>query len=371
MSDSSALFSPITAGNIELANRIAMAPLTRARASPDGVPNVELAGKYYVDRAAAGLIITEATSISPVAVGWYRAPAIYTQPQIEAWRQIVERVHSAGGKIALQLWHTGRVSHPSFQPEQQLPVAPSAVAADGHTHTPQGAKAPYVTPRALTTDEVAAIVGQYVAAALNAKLAGFDAIEIHAANGYLVDQFLRDGSNHRTDQYGGSIENRARFLLDIVDAISAAWHRDHVGVRISPTGTYNDMRDSDPLALATYVAQQLNHRKIAFMHVVEPLPGGWGHNPDAPLVTPAIRSAFHGTLIVNGGYNADTGAAAIQSGAADVVAYGWGWISTPDLVHRIKIGAQWNAPDYATFYTHEEKGYTDYPTLAEVAVAAQ
>jgi N-ethylmaleimide reductase len=356
------LFIPIKLGNIELANRIVMAPLTRGRAGADRIPNA-LMQEYYSQRATAGLIISEATLISAQAAGWLDAPSIYTEEQVQGWQLITKAVHDQGGKIYLQLWHMGRASHPDFQPNGVLPVSASAIAISGEIRTPLGKKL-FPIPRALETSEIAGIVQDYVVAAKNAIAAGFDGVEIHGANGYLIDQFLRDSSNHRTDKYGGSVENRARFLLEVTKAVVDALGGDRVGLRLSPTSPYNDMSDRNPIATFTYACEQLNDFGIAYLHVLEALPD-LGHPLAAQgdRVSPYLRKAFKGVFMVNGGYDLFTGEQAIANGDADLIAYGVLFIANPDLVERFRLGTDLNTPDQATFYTPGAKGYTDYPTL--------
>ncbi len=360
MSNHSILFSPCKIGNLTLPNRLVMAPMTRGRADmTTGTPTPMMA-EYYVQRASAGLLVTEATAISPQGVGWVGAPGIYTANQIAGWQKVTSEVHAAGGRIFLQLWHMGRVSHPDFL-HGELPVGPSAIAAQGDSHTPLGKK-PYVTPRSLTADEISGIVRDYAQAAKNAQAAGFDGVEIHGANGYLIDQFLRDGSNQRTDDYGGSVDKRVRFLTEVSQAVCAAWAPENVGVRLSPAGAYNDMHDSDPQGTFTLAAEKLAPLNLAFLHLMEAMPGHMMHAP-IPPVAPSIRNVFPGPLILNGGYTADTGAATISSGQADLIAYGIPFLANPDLVTRMKTGAPLNDPDFSTLYTPGEKGYTDYPVL--------
>ena len=348
------LFAPITLAGLTLPNRIAMAPMTRNRAGEGHVPT-DLMATYYAQRASAGMIITEATQVSPLSIAYPGTPGIHTPEQTAGWRKVTEAVHAAGGHIWLQLWHVGRVAHPSLMDGQQ-PIAPSAIAAKGETFTGKGME-PFVTPRALTTDEITEVVGQYAQGAANAKEAGFDGVEIHGANGYLIDQFLRDGSNQRTDAYGGSPENRARFLYEITCAVTSVWGGGKVGVRLSPVNPFNDMSDSDPLTTFTKAAEGLNEYGLGYLHIMEPL-GGAG----API-TPAIRKLFRRPLIVNGGYTRETAEAAIETGAADMVAFGVPFISNPDLPERLAQNAPLNPPDQATFYGGDAKGYTDYPTL--------
>ena len=355
-----ALFTPVTLGEVPLPNRIAMAPLTRGRAGEEAVPN-DLMVEYYRQRASAGLIISEATQISPQGRGWVGAPGIHSTEQVRGWSRVTEAVHTAGGRIFLQLWHMGRASHPDFL-GGELPVAPSAVAIEGDTaRTPKGKK-PYVAPRALDTAEIPMVVQQYAAATRLAREAGFDGVEIHGANGYLIDQFLRSGSNRRTDEYGGSPENRARFLLEIVEAVTAAWTPGRVGLRVSPVSRFNGQSDEDPAATYSYAVRELNRFGLAYLHVLEGLPGHIMYVP-GPAITPLLRSIFKGPLMVNAGYTAELGAQAIERGEADVIAYGVPFLANPDLVERYRTGAPLNRPNIATFYTEGAKGYTDYPAL--------
>lgn len=353
------LFSPVTLGSITLNNRMVMAPLTRNRAGEGGVPqamNVD----YYEQRATAGLIITEATPISTMAHGYPALPGIYTDAQIAAWKKITGAVHAKGGKIVLQLWHVGRISHPSLLPNGVLPVAPSAIKPEGKAFTYQGL-VDYVQPRALDISELSGIVADYAHATKCALDADFDGVEIHAANGYLLDQFLRDGSNKRTDNYGGSIENRVRLLMEVTKAVVAVAGSDKVGIRISPANPFNDMYDSNPQALFNYVADALNQFNLAYLHAVEGgIPGGGIADP---FDFAALRQLFKGAYIANLGYDKARGNAAIASGYADAIAYGVPFISNPDLVQRYKTDAVLNEADSNTFYGGNEKGYTDYPFL--------
>jgi N-ethylmaleimide reductase len=337
-----------------------MSPMTRGRAQPDGTP-VDLMGEYYKQRSSAGLIVTEATSISPGGCGWLGVPGIYTDSHVAGWKRVTDAVHGNGGRIFLQLWHTGRVSHPDFQ-GGELPVAPSAIAAKGTTRTPLGKK-DYVTPRALTVPEIQATVAEYSAATKRAKAAGFDGVELHGANGYLPDQFLRDCSNQRKDEYGGSIANRVRFMDEVVGAMVAAWSADRVGVRVSPVGTYNDMKDGSPRELFVAVAEALQRRKIAYLHVVEALPGSFMYVEHPERISPFLRKAFRGALIANGGYDAKSANAAIEKGEVDLVAFGVPFLANPDLPERVRREAPLNAADFATFYSPGPKGYTDYPAM--------
>jgi N-ethylmaleimide reductase len=357
------LFSPYKLGALELPNRMIMAPLTRGRAGKERLPNALMA-EYYAQRASAGLIISEATQISEQAAGWNETPGIHTDAQVKGWQLITDAVHAQGGRIFLQLWHTGRASHPDFQPGGVLPVSASAIAPTGEVHTPHGKK-PHVTPRALALDEIPGVVQQYADATHRAQDAGFDGVEIHGANGYLIDQFLRDGSNQRTDAYGGSFTNRVRFLLEVTEAVVNAWHADRVGVRLSPTNPYNDMRDQQPIETFTHAAAALNQFNLAYLHVLEALPGHF-LAAEGERVAPYMRQAFTGAFMLNGGYDFEIGSAAIASGAADLIAYGIPFIANPDLPERFRRQTPLNPPDPSTFYTPSVKGYTDYPFLSEV-----
>jgi N-ethylmaleimide reductase len=361
MSTATTLLSPVKLGRYELPNRLVMAPLTRNRAGAGNVPH-QLNATYYAQRASAGLIVTEATQISPQGVGYPATPGIHSPEQVEGWKLVTKAVHDRGGCIFLQLWHVGRISHPSLQPNGELPVAPSAIAPEGTASTYEGEK-PFVTPRALETEEIPGIVEDYRQAAKNALEAGFDGIEIHGANGYLIDQFLRDGSNQRTDRYGGSIENRARFLFEIVEAVTGVWGGDRVGIRLSPSGTFNSMSDSDPQALFSYVVSQLDRYNLAYIHIVEPRIDN-GAPEGQNLTTGFFRSVYNGTLISAGGHDQESGEAAIANGEADLIAYGRWYISNPDLPERFAANAELNPYDRSTFYGGDEKGYTDYPMMA-------
>jgi N-ethylmaleimide reductase len=354
------LFDPIDLGPYTLRNRIFMAPMTRGRATADGVPT-EIMVDYYRQRSTAGLIFTEATAISPQGVGWANAPGIFTDAHEAGWRPITRAVHDAGGRIALQLWHMGRVSHPDFH-GGALPVGPSAIAATGKATTHEGPK-DYVTPRALAADELPGIAADYVAAAQRAIAAGFDAVELHGANGYLLDQFIRSGANARDDAYGGSIENRWRFVLEVADAVSRAVGKERTGIRLSPTGGYNGMSDADPIATFSYGAARLRELGLAYVHVIDPLPGSFMAAPGAPAVAPHIREAFGGTVILNGGYDRAAAEAAIAEGRADAITFGASFLANPDLPRRLQEGAPLTPPDFGTFYTPGPKGYIDYPNL--------
>ena len=351
------LFSPITLGAISLKNRMVMAPLTRNRAGESGVPH-DLNVTYYTQRASAGLIVTEATPISDMAHGYPALPGIYNDAQTAGWKKIVDAVHAKGGKIVCQIWHVGRISHPSLLPNGALPIAPSAIRPAGQAFTYQGLQ-DYVTPRALDASELPGIIQEYVNATKCALAAGFDGVEIHAANGYLLDQFLRDGSNKRNDNYGGSIENRARLLMEVTKAVVAVAGSGKVGVRISPVNPFNDMQDSNPQALFNDVADALNQFNLAYLHVVE---GGMGGEVKSFDFT-ALRKHFKNAYMANLGYDKARGNAAIANGHADCIAYGVPFLANPDLVERYRTDAPLNVADEATFYGGAEKGYTDYPLL--------
>ncbi|WP_372715756.1 alkene reductase [Novipirellula sp.] len=357
--DNETLFQPLRIGAIELPHRIVMAPLTRAR-STDRVPNA-LMEEYYSQRSSAALIISEATAISEQGYGWHGAPGIYTAEQVEGWKRITDAVHTSGGRMFLQLWHMGRVSHPDYQ-GGQLPVGPSSIAATGEAHTPTGKK-PYVVPQALSPSAIASVIDDYAKATGRAREAGFDGVEIHGANGYLIDQFLRDSSNQRTDEYGGSIENRLRFLREVVTAVTNAWSADRTGIRLSPTMSGNGMADSDPIELYSRAAQMLNRFQLAYLHIAEAIRPGRLYNADAPRVTPYIRAEFEGVLFANGGYEKATAANAIRTREADAVVFGQKFIANPDLPERLRADAPLNEPEVATYYAPGAHGYTDYPSL--------
>jgi N-ethylmaleimide reductase len=352
------LFSPVKLGSIAMSNRMVMAPLTRNRSSMEGVPQ-DINVTYYEQRATAGLIITEATPISPMGHGYPLLPGIYTEAQIAGWKKVTDAVHAKGGKIVIQLWHVGRISHPTLL-NGATPVAPSAVKPEGKAFTFNGL-VDYVEPRALDASELPGIVADYVQASKNAIKAGFDGVEIHSANGYLLDQFLRDGSNKRSDIYGGSIENRARFLMEVTKAVVDAIGSDKVGLRLSPVNPFNDMKDSNPQGVFNYVTEQLNQFKLAYLHVVE---GGihGGGVADA-FDFDAMRKLCKSPYMANLSYDKARGNAVIASGHADAVAYGVPFISNPDLVERFRQDAPLNEADSKSFYGGTEKGYTDYPTL--------
>lgn len=354
------LLSPLDIGSLHLPNRVVMAPLTRNRAGEGNVPT-ELNVTYYAQRASAGLIITEATQISPQGVGYPNTPGIHSPQQVAGWRKVTAAVHERGGRIALQLWHVGRISHPSLQPDGALPVAPSAIRPAGNAFTHQGLQ-PFETPRALELAEIGSIVAQYGAAARNAKEAEFDAVEIHGANGYLIDQFLQDGTNTRSDRYGGSIENRCRFALEVVEAVVAEWGPKRVGIRLSPNGTFNDMHDRDPKALFGYLLRRLNEYPLAYVHVVEAF-GVPSDEKREILPLEFLRECYRGVLMTNGGYTQSRAEQRIAAGLADLVSFGELFIANPDLVERFAANAPLNEPDRSTYYGGGQKGYTDYPTM--------
>ncbi|MGE4356470.1 alkene reductase [Halothiobacillus sp.] len=362
MSSNSALLQPITLGQISLANRMVMAPLTRCRAGEGNVPT-DLMVEYYRQRATAGLIISEATQIMPEGQGYPSTPGIHSPEQIAGWKKVTSAVHAAGGKMVLQLWHVGRVSHSSFQPGGVLPVAPSAIAIPGEVRNAQFEKVPYETPRALDIAELPGIVATYAQAAKNAIEAGFDGVEIHAANGYLLDQFLRDGSNHRNDIYGGSLENRFRLVREVVEAVTTAVGADRTGIRISPLQPANGMSDSNPWGTFSYVVKQLAAYPLAYLHIAgmgSDQPGAAGPYFDLN----DLRPLWPGKLMVNYHYTQATAEAAITEGHADVVAFGVPFIANPDLVNRVRLDAPWNEADANTFYGGGSKGYTDYPVYS-------
>jgi N-ethylmaleimide reductase len=352
------LFTPMTIGAWKLPNRIVMAPLTRCRADVNHVPT-DLMATYYAQRASAGMIIAEATmAMEGHSAFGGREPGIYSAAQVSAWKKVTDAVHAKGGRMILQIWHGGRACHPYFNHGAQ-PVAPSALAITGdEAHTPEGKK-PYVVPRELRDDELPGIITGFKIAAQNAKAAGFDGVEVHGANGYLLDEFLRDGSNKRSGPYGGSLANRAKLLLEVTDTVIGVWGADRVGVRISPLNSYNDMRDSDPVALTAFVAAQLSARKVAYLHLMR---GDFFQAQQGDVVTPA-RANYKGVLIGNMGYSAEEASAAITAGTLQAVAFGHQYVSNPDLVERVKAGVALVKPDGGTFYSHDAKGYIDYPTM--------
>ncbi len=355
------LFEPVQLGSFVLANRVFMAPLTRTRADADGVPS-SLAATYYGQRASAGLIVTEATQISPMGKGYSNTPGIHSPEQVRGWSRIVESVHNSGGRIFLQLWHVGRISHSSLLPNNAQPVAPSAVRANAHTHIATGA-AQVSEPVALTPRGIKETLADYRRAASNAKEAGFDGVEIHAANGYLIDQFLRTGTNQRTDEYGGVAPNRVRFLTEAVEQVLEAWDSKQVGVRISPTVDFNDMRDDNPLETFSVTVARLNDFGLGYLHVVERAQDSNGSGEEALALSAHLRTLWKGLYVVNGGYDGLKGEEALRTGHADAVAYGRAFLANPDLPRRLQLGAALNEPDPTTFYGGGTAGYTSYPAL--------
>ena len=364
MIQSPKLLSPFEMGDLTLKNRVALAPLTRARSGKDRIPN-EVTAEYYRQRATAGLIITEATTISPQANGWVESPGIYTDAMVSGWQQSTQAIHQAGGLAFMQLWHTGRASHSSFH-NGELPVAPSAIAIDGdHVHTPDGKQA-YETPRALETAEIAGVVEDYRRAAANAKAAGFDGIEVHSANGYLLDTFLQSKTNHREDQYGGSVENRFRLLREVLEAVTKVWPADRVAVRLSPNGAFNDMGSPDYREQFTYAAKELNEFGLAYLHVMDGLGFGF-HELGEAMTLADFRKVFDGPLMGNCGYTQESAEQAVTVGDADLISFGRPYISNPDLVYRFENGIDLNPEaDMSDWYSPTgAKGYTDFPMVEE------
>lgn len=355
----SQLFAPAVLGSVPLHNRIIMAPLTRSRAADGNVP-YELNARYYAQRASAGLIISEATQISAQGQGYPKTPGIHSEAQIAGWRMVTQAVHERGGKIFLQLWHVGRISHPLTLGNGGLPVGPSAIQPAGEIYTDQGMQA-FVTPRALGTDEMPALIEDFRRAAANAKAAGFDGVEIHAANGYLIDQFLRDGTNKRDDAYGGTIENRARLLREVTEAVLTVWEPGQVGVRLSPTNPFNDIADSTPQATFEAVVEQLNQFGLGYLHVVEDRTDGFDYQK--------LRRIFKGAYMANGGYERDSSIDAIDGGQADFIAFGKLFIANPDLPERLLANAGFNPAREDSFYAGGAEGYDDYPFMQAPAVA--
>ena len=351
------LFTPFKLGALNVPNRIFMAPLTRCRAGDAHIPN-DLMAEYYAQRASAGLIIAEATMATEGNSAFWKEPGIYSSEQIAGWKRVTDAVHATGGRIFLQIWHGGRACHPLLNRGAQ-PVAPSPIAiTNDEVRTPEGKK-PYVIPRELRDDELPGVVSGFKKAAENAKVAGFDGIEIHGANGYLLDEFLRDGSNKRAGPYGGSFENRARLTLEVLEAVSAVWGSDRVGLRISPLNSYNSMIDSDPVGLFTWLATRLNDYHIAYLHVMR---GDFFRQQNGDVMT-SIRQHYRGVLIGNMGYTGEEAGKDIAAGKIDAVAFGTSFLANPDLPTRFKTGAPLNRPKPATFYTWGAEGYTDYPAL--------
>jgi len=355
------LFSPIQLGPLVLPNRIFMAPLTRCRASEGHVPN-DLNVEYYTQRASAGLIISEATSVSHRGYGYPNTPGIHTEAQVVGWRKITDAIHAKGGHIYLQLWHVGRISHPAYQEDGTLPVAPSPIKPRGQVFTGASMEE-YVTPRALETAEIPKIVNEYVHGAMLAKQAGFDGVEIHNANGYLLDQFLRDGTNRRGDNYGGSVQNRARLTIEVTEAVCSIWGGDRVGIRFSPGGVFNDMHDSAPLETFGHVLRELNSFGLAYAHITQVTAQDIAHGATGGVGPKELRPEWNGKIVSAGGFTLETGNAAIAEGWADAIAFGVPFLSNPDLPERFRRNAPLNNPDEASFYGGDEKGYTDYPFL--------
>jgi N-ethylmaleimide reductase len=351
-------------GDVKVKNRIFMAPLTRMRAGNDGVPG-ELAAEYYSQRASAGLIITEASQISEHGKGYPATPGIYSDAQRDAWKKITDSVHAAGGVVFLQLWHVGRISHTSHHPKEGLPLAPSAIKPSGKVYTATWALEDYETPKEMSLSEIDDLRKSYVHAAQQAKLAGFDGVELHAANGYLLDQFLQDGSNHRADAYGGSIENRCKLVLEVLNDIIPVWGSGKVGIRLSPYGEFNDMKDSDPVKLFTYLIEKLNSLNLSYLHLIEPRATSAGGSDqiaqDAPSTGKLFGKLFKGKVVLAGGFNKDNATTAIEQGEADAVAFGRIFIANPDLPKRLANDLPLTPYDRATFYGGAAKGYTDYP----------
>jgi N-ethylmaleimide reductase len=359
------LFAPYQLGELTLANRFVMAPLTRNRASEDGVvPPMMVA--HYRERAGAGLIITESTPISPQAIGYPFTPGIYTEAQVAGWVRLTNAVHSEGGRVFLQVQHCGRISHPSLQPDEAPPVAPSALRPAGRAVTYAGMQ-DFVTPRPLETDEIPALVAQFQYAAEMAMRAGFDGVEVHGGNGYLIDQFLRDGSNLRTDRYGGSAQNRMRLLNEVLDAVTGVWPVGRVGVRLTPENSFNSMSDSQPQAHFGYFLEQLGARGLAYAHVVE---GDMTARSAGTVDYRALKARFGGPYIANNGYDLNRARAALSTGSADLVSFGTPFLANPDLVRRYRENLPLNVPDPSTFYTGGETGYNDYPVYADAQAAA-
>ncbi len=347
------LFDPLKIGNIELDNRVIMAPMTRSRADDEGV-QPPYAGKYYSQRASAGLIITEATNISPMAKGYVRTPGIYTREQIESWREVTQAVHARGGKIFMQIFHTGRIALPDFLPDNAQPVAPSAVRAQGTNYTEDGMKG-FVTPREITREEIAQTIKDFGTAAANAINAGFDGVELHAASGYLVQQFLTTNVNLRSDEYGGSIENRARFLFAVLDAMTGEISAQRIGVKFSPQIAFNDIEERDADDVYPFILKRLSAAQLAYVHVADRVGGGW-HSK--------LRPHYNGVYFANGGFTRESGVQLLAEGGADAIVFGTKFLANPDLPERFRRDAKLNEPDRATFYSPGERGYTDYATLS-------
>jgi N-ethylmaleimide reductase len=363
-----ALFTPHQLADLTLRNRLVMAPMTRSRASEDGVP-LPVVATYYAQRATAALILTESNNVSPMAIGSIDTTGLYSVAQTDGWRDVVDAVHAAGGLIFAQLGHSGRISHPDLL-GGRLPIAPSAIKPEGAIMTRTG-RLPMETPRALATSEIPEVVEQYVHAATNAKAAGFDGVQIHGGNGYLLDSFLKDGTNRRTDKYGGSIENRARLILEVGEAVKSVWAPERIGYRLTPWFSLWSTSESDPVGTFTHLARRLSELDIGFIELTEAPSGPMARPEGAPKITPFVRDAFEGTLIVNGGYEAASAEAILRSGGADLVSFGAPFLANPDLPERIRRGTALNRVDPTTFYTGHARGYTDYPTLAQQHASAR
>jgi N-ethylmaleimide reductase len=367
------LFQPVRLGPYQLRHRIAMAPLTRSRARAPGNIPTPLMAAYYAQRASAALIVSEATQVSMQGQGYAWTPGIHSREQVEGWRLVTAAVHAAGGLIFLQLWHVGRISHPSLQPDGMLPVAPSAIKPEAQAFIEnergEGENVPCLTPRALQTEEMPYLIRQYERGARNALDAGFDGVEVHGANGYLIDQFINSRSNRRTDQYGGPVENRARLLMEVVDSVSAVWGAERVGVRLSPLGTFNDVGDDNPEATFGHIAEKLNDCKLAYLHLINPAAGALEKktqpDPAALRMLDLMRAKYRGTLMLAGGFDRDSAESWLEQGKADLIAFGRKFLANPDLPERLRQRAPFNKEDPSTFYGGGAKGYTDYPTLAQ------
>lgn len=367
MSKPTKLFEPYKLGPITLPNRLVMAPLTRNRAVAGMVPS-PLAVEYYGQRASAGLLVTEASQVSQQGQGYQDTPGIYSKEQVAGWRKVTDRVHARGGRIFIQIWHVGRISHTSLQPGNGAPVGPSAIRAKGKTFV-GGIFTDISEPRALALEEIPGIIESFKRGTANALEAGFDGVEIHGANGYLLDQFAKDGTNKRTDAYGGPIENRARLMLEVAKVVAAEAGPDRTGIRISPVTPANDVSDSNPQPLFDYIADHLNAMKLVYIHVIEGATGG--PRDIAPFNYDSLRKRFKGAYVANNGYDFELATKVLAANEADLIAFGKPFIANPDLVERLKRGAPLNAPDKATFYGGGAKGYTDYPALGEALDAAQ
>ncbi|HEY0747248.1 MAG TPA: alkene reductase [Steroidobacteraceae bacterium] len=367
------LFQPFSLRQYPLPHRIVMAPLTRSRArQPGNVPTI-LNACYYAQRASAALIVSEATQVSMQGQGYAWTPGIHSREQVEGWRLVTDAVHQAGGRIFMQLWHVGRISHPALQPDNMLPVAPSAIKPSGQAfienENGEGALVPFLTPRALQIEEIPYVVQQYVRAARNALRAGFEGVEIHSANGYLLDQFINSRTNHRDDRYGGAVENRARLLLEVVEAVCEVWGRDRVGVRLSPLGSFNDIGDDDPETTFGHIAAELGAARLAYLHIVNPATAALekGIEPDSRslAMVDLIREKYRGTLIICGGFDHNTAEQWLKHGRAELIAFGRKFLANPDLPERFRLHAPLNPGDPTTYYGGGAKGYTDYPSLAQ------